>query len=161
MAGSVEMVFAPAKVVGNLPYVVDKVVTLCPDCSTMTICADHLNSDASCPRGPIGRPRRASSIPARCTALAASACAGSRRCIGPTAPWVAWASLVDQSWERCTLGTPGTLVPPPTCLRTHRPEGPKGEGGGSPWSTTHRKGSRPGNPIRTRLEAQDFDRQAT
>jgi hypothetical protein len=29
-----------------------------------------------------------------------------------------------------TLDTPGTLGPPPTYLRTHLPEGPKGEGGG-------------------------------
>ena len=30
------------------------------------------------------------------------------------------------------LETPGTLAPPPTYLRTHPPEGPRGQGGERP-----------------------------
>jgi hypothetical protein len=56
------------------------------------------------------------------------------------------------------------LGPPPTNRPTcapHVPEGPKGRRGqgcrGQPLIGT---GSRPGNPFRTRLQAQDIDRQA-
>jgi hypothetical protein len=56
----------------------------------------------------------------------------------PTDPWAAWTSYRARLEAHRTLGT---LGPPPTYLRTHRPEGtkgPKAEGGGLLRSTTHR-----------------------
>jgi hypothetical protein len=52
------------------------------------------------------------------------------------------------------------LGPPPTYLRTHRPERARG-GGGLSWSTTPRHGAAGPKLIWTRLQAQDIDRQAT
>ena len=83
---------------------------------------------------------------------------------GPTAPWVAGPSHRALLEAHRALDTPGTLGPPPTYLRIHRPEGLKGEGRRGqdvPCSTTHRRGRGFGLASRSRLLCVPASGQAT
>jgi hypothetical protein len=74
-----------------------------------------------------------------------------------------WSPSVTSSGEQIArsiptclahLATPGTLGPPPTNLRIRRPKGP--EGGGRHAETLIGTGAAGPNPIRTRVQRQDF-----